>query len=156
MYNGIIHGFYTMLVKEGPSTFFRGIVPTLAGVSLYGGTTFCIFFSLKNAFKDAGKIEIFMFGSFAGLAGQIVAYPFDVVRKRMLAHGFIEKVSTYQSSAKGEKLNNMTSYFKMIWKYEGIKGLLKGFSLNFVKAPIMLGTVHLTNHLITKSLDEGH
>jgi hypothetical protein len=156
VYKGIFHGFYTIFANEGPQTLFRGIVPTVTGVSLYGGTTFCIFFSLKQWAPDASKTEIFCYGSFAGLAGQIVAYPFDVVRKRMLAHGFIEKVSNWKATEGGQKMEGTWSYFRMIWKHEGVKGLLKGITLNFVKAPVMLGTVHLINHLINKSADRDY
>lgn len=156
LYHGITHGFCTMLRNEGPLSLFKGISPTLLGVAIYGGTTFSIFFTLKNTFFDASKTEIFLFGSFAGLTGQIVSYPFDVVRKRMLAKGFIEKVSTFQSHVNGEHPTGVWSYLRMIYKYEGVRGLMKGVSLNFIKAPIMLGTVHLANHLIHKHLNEDY
>lgn len=154
IYNGVFHAFYTMAVKEKFGTLFRGISPTLFGMGIYGGTTFSIFFTLKNSVANPGKIEIFTFGAFAGLLGQILSYPFDVVRKRMMAKGFIEKVSNYKSSFEGDKLSGMMSYFYMILKHEGYKGLLKGITMNFIKAPIMLGTVHLSNHLINKSFGE--
>lgn len=132
---------------------FRGISPTLWGMGIYGGTTFSIFFTLKNAVKDPGKLQVFTFGAIGGLAGQILSYPFDVIRKRMLADGFIEKVSEFKAAHGSEKITGIKSVFQMILKHEGYKGLLKGLSLNFVKAPIMLGTVHLSNHLINKALD---
>ena len=157
VYNGIFHAFYIMLFKEdGFTSLFRGISPTLFGMAIYGGTTFSIFFTLKNSLPDPSKVQIFVFGAVSGLVGQILSYPFDVVRKRMLAHGFIERVSEYHSSLKGENLTGMVSFFKMIWKNEGFRGLLKGISLNFLKAPVMLGTVHLANHLIHKSLNEDY
>lgn len=156
LYDGILHGFYTMLKNEGPMSLFKGIFPALLGVAIYGGTTFSIFFTLKNTFVDATKTEIFLFGSFAGLTGQIISYPLDVVRKRMMAKGFIEQVSIYKSHFHGEHPTNILSYLRMIYKYEGVRGLLKGLSLNFVKAPIMLGTVHLANHLIHKHLNEEY
>ena len=155
LYNGIIHAFYIIAFKEGIRSMFKGITPSLCGVGIYGGTTFSIFFSLKNYFENPGNVQVFIFGSFAGLIGQVASYPFDVVRKRMLAHGFIERVSNFKSSFAGEKVSGMGSFFKLIWKYEGYRGLLKGISLNFIKAPIMLGTVHLSNHLINKQFSHG-
>lgn len=156
LYNGITHGFYTMLRDEGIGSLFKGITPTVLGVGIYGGITFSIFFTLKNAFVNASKTEIFLFGSFAGLAGQIISYPFDVVRKRMLAKGFIEQVSLFQSSFKDEHPKSVWSYLKMIYRYEGVRGLMKGVSLNFIKAPVMLGTVHLVNDIIHKHLNEDY
>ena len=156
LYNGIIHGFYQVVVNEGVMSLFRGVLPALIGVTIYGGTTFSIFFTLKNNNPEATKSQIFIYGAFSGLIGQIISYPFDVVRKRMLAHGFIEKVSALKTSRGQIQSNSMKDYFLEIWKYEGLKGLMKGISLNFVKAPIMLGTVHLANHLIHKHLNEDY
>ena len=156
LYNGIIHGFYQVVINEGPSNLFKGIFPALIGITIYGGTTFSIFFTLKNNNPGASKTEIFIYGAFSGLVGQIISYPFDVVRKRMLAHGFIEKVSALKTSQDGMLSNTMKDYFIEIWKHEGFRGLMKGISLNFIKAPIMLGTVHLANHLIHKHLNEDY
>ena len=74
----------------------------------------------------------------------------------MLAHGFIEQVSGYRTSFNSQQINSMLCYFKMIWNVEGLRGLLKGLSLNFIKAPIMLGTVHLANHAIHEKLREEY
>lgn len=156
LYNGIFHGFYEVIQQEGIKSMFRGITPALIGVSIYGGVTFSIFFSLKNIYPNAGKAEIFTFGAFSGLAGQVLSYPFDVVRKRMLAHGFLDRVSSLKTSSNNNQVNSMSQYFKMIWNHEGSKGMLKGISLNFVKAPVMLGTVHLANHLIHNYLNEDY
>lgn len=156
LYNGIFHGLYEVISKEGIRSMFRGIIPAVIGVSIYGGVTFSIFFSLKNSYPNASKTEIFAFGAFSGLAGQVMSYPFDVVRKRMLAHGFLDRVSSLKTSADSKQVNSMSQYFKMIWNHEGSKGMLKGISLNFLKAPVMLGTVHLANHLIHKHLNEDY
>ena len=156
LYNGLLDGFYQIISHEGPSSMFKGIMPALMGSSIYGGITFSIFFSLKSHFPFASNTEIFIFGSLAGIVGQVVSYPFDVVRKRMLAHGFIEQVSGYRTSFNSQQINSMLCYFKMIWNVEGIRGLLKGLSLNFIKAPIMLGTVHLANHAIHEKLREEY
>ena len=145
---------YTMAFKERTTAMFRGISPTLFGMAIYGGTTFSIFFTLKNSVQAPSHLQVFAFGAIGGLLGQILSYPFDVVRKRMLAIGFIEKVSDFKSSYDGDKkIYGMRGVFRTIWKHEGYRGLLKGLSLNFVKAPIMLGTVHLSNHIINKELD---
>jgi solute carrier family 25 protein 42 len=156
LYNGIIHGFFQVVKNEGFFSLFKGISPALIGVTIYGGATFSIFFTLKNNNPEASKTQIFLYGAGSGLVGQILSYPFDVVRKRMLAHGFIEKVSNFTTSTSNIQVNSMSSYFKEIWKNEGFRGLMKGISLNFVKAPIMLGTVHLANHLIHKHFNEDY
>ena len=153
VYNGMLHAMYVMVFKEKTTAMLRGISPTLFGMGIYGGTSFSIFFSLKNSLKDPSNLEIFAFGAIGGLVGQILSYPFDVVRKRMLALGFIEKVSDFKSGYDGDhKSYKMRNVFIMIWKQEGYRGLLKGLSLNFIKAPIMLGTVHLSNFVINKKL----
>jgi solute carrier family 25 thiamine pyrophosphate transporter 19 len=156
LYDGLFHGFYLIWAEEGLSSMFRGITPALMGASLYGGVTFTIFFNLKSSFPSASNVGIFVFGSVAGIAGQVISYPFDVVRKRMMAHGFLEQVSGYKSTCNAQQINSMFCYFSMIWQVEGLRGMLKGLSLNFVKAPIMLGTVHLANHVIHEKLGEEY
>jgi hypothetical protein len=39
-----------------------------------------------------------------------------------------------------------------IWEHEGIRGFWKGFTVNFVKAPVGAGIVHTANELINMFL----
>lgn len=95
-YLGITHAFQTLFREEGIKGLFKGLVPTLQGIVIYSGVSFCIYFSSKEILGHNSIGQHFMFGAVAGIIGQFVSYPFDVVRKRMQAKGFVEKVSKFQ------------------------------------------------------------
>ena len=97
-YLGIVHAFRTLFKEEGLAGLFRGLVPTLQGIVIYSGVSFCIYFSSKEIFGHKNIGQHFLFGAAAGIIGQFVSYPFDVIRKRMQAKGFVEKVSNFQST----------------------------------------------------------
>lgn len=103
-YLGISHSFKTMFKEEGPRGLFKGLVPTLQGIVIYSGVSFCIYFSSKEIFGHKNIGQHFLFGAVAGIIGQLVSYPFDVIRKRMQAKGFVEKVSQFKSTHNQEAM----------------------------------------------------
>jgi len=143
-----------MASSEGPQSLFRGIAPTLLGIGIYSGISFCVYFGSKEIVGHQGASQYFYFGAISGLAGQLAAYPLDVVRKRMQAYGFIEKVSAYKSTDGKQQLKGWVSFFKMIVRIEGFRGLFKGFSMNLVKAPVAAGVVHTVNEFMNRFLTE--
>lgn len=145
IYTGIFQAFGHIGQNEGFRGLFNGLAPTMLGIIVYSGTTFSLYFSSKEIIGHSGSKEHFVFGAISGLLGQLASYPFEVVRKRMQAHGFIEKVSDFKSSSGNYKLKGWISYGVMVVKMEGFKGLFKGFSMNMVKSPIASGIVHTAN-----------
>ena len=84
-------------------------------------------------------------------AGQLIAYPFDVLRKRMQGQKLLQH--------KGEltELSNYSTLIKNIRLNEGgIVGCYKGLSLNLIKAPLSLATAWtVKNHMNTIFLFHG-
>ncbi|CAG9321798.1 SLC25A42_2 [Blepharisma stoltei] len=148
IYTGIFHAFSHIGHNEGYKGLFNGFSPTMLGIVVYSGTTFSLYFSSKEIIGHKGSKEHFLFGAVSGLLGQLSSYPFEVIRKRMQAHGFIEKVSSFKSSSGDFALKGWMSYGFMIVKTEGVKGLFKGFTMNMVKSPIASGIVHTSNEAL--------
>jgi len=63
-------------------------------------------------------------GAIAGALAQTVAYPLDVVRRRMQLVGMARVVPQYSSTADA---------LRAIWRTEGIRGLFIGVSINYFK-----------------------
>jgi hypothetical protein len=74
--------------------------------------------SMKNANGDTTRTALFVCGATAGVVGQTVAYPLDLVRRRMQVQGF----GGTQYSYKGGIFRTMAQ----IVKEEGVQGLYKG------------------------------
>ncbi|CAG9315730.1 SLC25A42_1 [Blepharisma stoltei] len=154
VYKGVSHAFWTIGKAEGMKGLFNGFYPTICGIAIYSGVSFSLYFTSKEVIGHSGNLEHFLFGAAAGIIGQLSAYPFDVVRKRMQAHGFIEKVSSFRATHNEEELKSMLSYWKMIVRGEGLRGLFKGFSMNIVKSPIASGIVHTTNEVMNHYFED--
>ena len=85
-----VTGVVKQIVKSegGIRSLFRGQLPTIAGIVPYSGTVWtCKEILTENFSRWTGR-EIDTAGRLAcsgvaGLAGQIVTYPLDIVRRRM-------------------------------------------------------------------------
>ena len=126
-YNGIFHSFMTVIKEEGIPALWSGIAPTIMGVIPYEGSQFFCFDYFCQLYKKTQKKEITpivrcAIGAVSGAISQTVAYPFDIVRKRMIA---------------GKKFgNNSTTVcgaFKEIYAKEGVNGFFKGLTVNMIK-----------------------
>jgi solute carrier family 25 protein 42 len=92
----------------------------------------------------------FMIGGLSAV-GQIIAYPFDVLRKRrqgqklLLDRGEIDRLRNYRGL-----MHDIYS------KEGGIIGFYKGLSLNMIKAPLSLATVWMVKNKINRLLDNNY
>lgn len=78
---------FASCIKQGK--LYDGLMPTLLGIIPYGGTTWCVKQTLHECYiesfgreKLTGSWLLFM-NAIAGLAGQLITYPLDVIRRRM-------------------------------------------------------------------------
>lgn len=153
LYRGTLHAFWRISQDEGVSALYKGLTPTIIGIVVYSGTAFCIYFGSKDLAAHQSSMGHFLYGAMAGVLGQLSAYPFDVVRKKMQAHGFIERVSNFKSTHSSSPfqyflLSRSLDFVSEIWHKEGLRGFFKGFSVNLVKAPIGAGILHTVNELM--------
>ncbi|KAM9956647.1 hypothetical protein ACTFIW_000617 [Dictyostelium discoideum] len=129
------HLLKSTFTKDGVRGIYRGIQPTLIGILPYGGISFSTFEFLKriaplNQIDENGQISgtyKLIAGGIAGGVAQTVAYPFDVVRRRVQTHGFGDAKAVV--NLEHGTLRTITH----ILKEEGILALYKGLSINYVK-----------------------
>jgi solute carrier family 25 phosphate transporter 23/24/25/41 len=132
IYRGIIHGLVEVTRNEGFFALYRGLWPSICGVVPYVGIDFCVYETLKSYVpkKADGTVSWYTtlgMGAIAGTAGQTVAYPLDLVRRKLQVQGFagsFDKTSHY---------NGMIDAFRGIWKKEGIRGFYRGLWPNYLK-----------------------
>jgi solute carrier family 25 thiamine pyrophosphate transporter 19 len=82
-----------MWVNEGPSSLYRGLIPTLIQIGPYAGSQFAFYKFLINVFdrNELGKslgVRSLLCGAMAGAVAKTLVYPLDLGKKRMQVHGF--------------------------------------------------------------------
>ena len=128
-YTSTVQGSVTLYREEGVKGFYRGLIPSLFGVS-HGAIQFMAYEQLKNYFalsirggsKD-GLTNLDFLGLSAAskvFAGSIT-YPYQVVRARL---------QTYDA---GEKYRGAWDVMQKVAKREGITGFYKGMGPNIVR-----------------------
>jgi len=130
---------------------YAGLTPSLCGIIPYSGTTWLCFETFKEVALrrkglsrdgDLPSLELAAFGGLSAIIGQIVSYPLDVCRRRM------------QTASRAGVTLSMVSVLRGIYQQEGLHGLYKGISVNFVKAPIAHGISFATYHALKKKMAE--
>ncbi|XP_054710447.1 calcium-binding mitochondrial carrier protein SCaMC-2-like [Uloborus diversus] len=116
--------------NEGPLSFYRGYVPNLIGIIPYAGIDLAIYETLKKAYvrshpetTDPGILVLLGCGTVSSSCGQIASYPLALVRTRLQA----------QAVTSDTKSDTMVGLFKTIVKREGVSGLYRGITPNFMK-----------------------
>ena len=149
------------------ASLYRGMSPTLLGIVPYAGVSFATFEGLKayladsNGGAEPGAALRLACGGAAGLAGQALTYPLDIVRRRMQTEGFTplhaHAAASPTVSAGGSsggsfpvQRHTMRATLAHIRATEGWRGLWKGLSLNFVKGPVSVGASFTIYDLLKK------
>ena len=79
-------------MQEGALALYRGWLPSVIGVVPYAGLNFAVYETLKDMAikqygccteRDLSSTYRLAAGGVAGTVGQTLAYPFDVVRRRL-------------------------------------------------------------------------
>ena len=129
MYSDIRYNFMRNL--------YRGFVPTVLGIIPYAGISFFTFETMKGFYvkghpnTNPGRddhvpiIWKFLFGLMAGAFGQTVAYPLDIIRRRMQLHRLASHLPSCSPS--------MRSTFSHILRTLGWRGFFVGLSINYIK-----------------------
>lgn len=157
---GLLRAIWDSGRSDGVRSLFRGIWPTLAGILPYAAISFALFEELKEASRkltggqEPGVSMRVACGGLAGLVGQGATYPLDIVRRRMQTEGF-SAIHAYAAApsaaappatdpapaaAARPPLPSTWATLVHVARAEGVRGLWKGFSLNFFKGPVAVGT----------------
>ncbi|XP_020583894.1 graves disease carrier protein isoform X2 [Phalaenopsis equestris] len=86
VYHGIRDCMIKIYKKNGLRGLYRGIGPSLYGIFPYSGLKFYFYEAMKARVDEERKKDVSVnlaCGSIAGLLGQSITYPLDVVRRQM-------------------------------------------------------------------------
>ncbi|XP_060071780.1 solute carrier family 25 member 16-like [Ylistrum balloti] len=164
IYTGLVDAFRSITFHEGGiPALYRGMVPTLLGMVPYAGISFYSFETLKelclkyfpqhfarssNNNSDAlvlitpAKI---ICGGFAGAIGQTLAYPLDVVRRRVQLSKMLPESHKYR--------RRWYQILIMVYKEDGVfRGLYRGMSINYMRGVPMYAVSFSMNETLKEKL----
>ena len=155
-YHNNLNAFKTIFHTEGLIGFYQGYIAASFGIVIYHGCSFFVFTKLKEKVKQIWPNSYskwyvdFSIGAISAV-GQLVAYPFDIVRKRMQGQKLLYQKKEIQI------LSNYKRLISDIYNKEGgVIGFYKGISLNMIKAPISLATVWTVKNYLNRMLDKSY
>ncbi|XP_072500278.1 mitochondrial adenyl nucleotide antiporter SLC25A24 [Notamacropus eugenii] len=130
-YSGMFNCAKKILKYEGVRAFYKGYIPNFLGVIPYAGIDLAVYELLKNHWLEnyvedsvnPGVLILLGCGTLSSTCGQLASYPLALVRTRMQAQAMVE----------GAPPMNMVGLFKRIVSREGIFGLYRGITPNFMK-----------------------
>eukprot|EP00127_Corallochytrium_limacisporum_P002133 Clim_evm27s108 gene=Clim_evmTU27s108 len=136
-YKGIADGVRQVVQKEGFFALYRGLWPTIVGVFPYIGIDFAVYETLRPYIPrnpntdDPSVVGLLAVGGFAGAVSQTIAFPLELVRRRLQVQGFVHSEYNYS----GGIWNAIT----LTVRKEGVRGLYSGLSANYIKAVPSIG-----------------
>ena len=162
-------GFVTVLQENyrraGVPGLFRGITPTLLGILPYSGIAFCLNEQGKRELqhltgREVTTLERLQCGAFSGLVAQTVTYPIEVTRRRMQTIGLVGSHETALSSCLGDQKTmksasppTLISTVTQLYREQGIRGFLKGVSVNWMKGPVAFSISFTTFDTVQRWLE---
>lgn len=126
-YKGISDCAVQLFKQNGIKAFYRGYVPNLLGILPYAGIDLTVYESLKKLYirksneKHPGILVLLACGTVSSTCGQLVCYPFMLIRTKLQAGVLLSSESSVLSMVKSVVLN------------EGFRGLYRGIVPNFMK-----------------------
>lgn len=128
VYEGIRDCITKIYKRNGIRGLYRGVGPTLYGIFPYSGLKFYFYEEMKTHVPEEhrnGVIVKLACGSAAGLLGQTMTYPLDVVRRQMQ----VQALSAYNQGAAKGTIESLA----MIIQNQGWRQLFSGLSINYLK-----------------------
>ncbi len=127
-YTSILDGTRQILRSEGFLGFYRGLVPSLFGVS-HGALQFMAYEQLKiyraksisGGQKDLSAVDFLVLSGLSKMFAGNITYPYQVVRARLQMY---DADSNYKSTRDA---------VAQVWKKEGLAGFYKGLGPNLLR-----------------------
>ncbi|KAK7583790.1 hypothetical protein V9T40_004753 [Parthenolecanium corni] len=131
-YEGITDAAYKIWKQEGIRSFYRGYIPNILGIIPYAGIDLAVYETIKNSYlRTHGEGEtpslalLLSCGTISSTCGQVCSYPLALVRTKLQAQ-VLTNVGASQPLT-------MTGLLTKIIQEEGITGLYRGITPNFMK-----------------------
>ncbi|KAL6039117.1 hypothetical protein STEG23_035077 [Scotinomys teguina] len=149
-YSGIYGCAKKILKQEGFGAFYKGYVPNLLGIIPYAGIDLAVYELLKSYWLDnfakdtvnPGVVVLLSCGALSSTCGQLASYPLALVRTRMQAQAMVE----------GAPQLNMVGLFQRIVSKEGVSGLYRGITPNFMKVLPAVGISYVVYENMKQTL----
>lgn len=123
----------------------------------YVGLNFAVYESLKDWLikskplglvedNELGVVTRLACGAAAGTVGQTIAYPLDVIRRRMQMVGWSNAASVVTGDGRSKaplEYTGMIDAFRKTVRHEGVRALYKGLVPNSVKVSLLLHSCFL-------------
>ncbi|KAL8737946.1 MAG: hypothetical protein Q9181_001209 [Wetmoreana brouardii] len=127
-YRSITHGTHEIYRTEGLRGFYRGLIPSLFGVS-HGALQFMAYEQFKRyrasyvggEERDLSAMDYLCLSGASKVFAGTVTYPYQVVRARLQMY---DAGQTYKSARDA---------VAQIWRQEGVGGFYKGLGPNLVR-----------------------
>ncbi|KAK2502226.1 LOW QUALITY PROTEIN: hypothetical protein MC885_010485 [Smutsia gigantea] len=158
-YSGIFDCAKKILKHEGMGAFYKGYVPNLLGIIPYAGIDLAVYELLKshwldNFAKDSvnpGVMVLLGCGALSSTCGQLASYPLA-----LNAHAGSRRVSEESDADKpmveGTPQVNMVGLFRRIVSKEGLPGLYRGITPNFMKVLPAVGISYVVYENMKQTL----
>ena len=127
-YVSVMDGIRRIYRTDGLVGFYRGLVPSLFGVS-HGAVQFMVYEKFKDSrkallhpgVKQLSNLDYLLFSGLSKVLAGTVTYPYQVVRSRLQMHD-AEKIYT-----------GPVDVMRKVWAREGMMGLYKGLGPNLLR-----------------------
>ncbi|KAF4548999.1 putative mitochondrial carrier protein 33 [Elsinoe fawcettii] len=136
-YQSIAHGTRELWKAEGIKGFYRGLIPSLFGVS-HGAIQFMAYEQLKNSWAETrgGKKKLtnwdfLLLSATSKMFAGSITYPYQVVRARL------------QIYDAGKTYNGAGDVVKQVFMKEGIRGFYRGLVPNLIRVLPSTGVTFL-------------
>eukprot|EP00045_Choanoeca_perplexa_P010186 m.101831 g.101831 ORF g.101831 m.101831 type:complete len:542 (+) comp15188_c0_seq1:265-1890(+) len=124
VYKGFIHCIHSLYREGGIRFFYRGLQPALVGIIPYAGIDLAVYDALRSRYSQhyekGSPFPTLAFGVVSSTCGQVVSYPFALVRTRL--------------QADSNNQRNMLQELKYVYRMGGIRALYRGWGANLLKA----------------------
>nr|XP_022905598.1 calcium-binding mitochondrial carrier protein SCaMC-2 isoform X3 [Onthophagus taurus] len=131
-FKGIVDAAYKIYSLEGLRSFYRGYIPNMLGIAPYAGIDLAVYETLKRKYLKTHSSEeqpsfwmLLACGSVSSTLGQLSSYPLALVRTRLQAQVVTPTMDRANMT--------MTGVFRTIIEREGVLGLYRGITPNFIK-----------------------
>lgn len=115
--------------RGGLADLYKGLGANLIGIVPYRGLEIGTFYAMRTRWErhhdEVGVALTAAFGTFASVMAQTVTYPINLVRTRLQTQGVNGRPVLYQG---------MLHCFSSIVATEGVTGLFRGLTANYLKA----------------------
>ncbi|XP_037904312.1 calcium-binding mitochondrial carrier protein SCaMC-2 isoform X2 [Hermetia illucens] len=131
-YKGILDAMVKIYRYEGMRSFYRGYIPNMLGIVPYAGIDLAVYETLKRKYLSTHNttqpniLVLLACGSASSTLGQVCSYPLALVRTRLQAQVVVNGLAM-------QSHNTMRGIFSHILRTEGISGLYRGITPNFIK-----------------------